>query len=64
MESRTNVLSLRSMPLRSMLIVDGDDIVAIGVIGLVYGQRNNLEGGEFADGVTPANGGGRHLVRA
>ena len=28
-----------------VLRLDGNDIVAVGVIGLIYGQRNNLEGG-------------------
>ncbi len=46
-----------------VLRLDGDDIVAIGVIGLIYGQRNNLEGGAFADGAREPAGAGRRLMR-
>lgn len=36
-----------------ILRTDGDDIVAVGVVGLIYGQRNNLEGGDLAEGAVP-----------
>ena len=40
-----------------------DDIVAVGVIGLIYGQRNNLEGGAFAEGAKSPVGAGRRIMR-
>lgn len=46
-----------------VLRVDGDAIVAVGVIGLIYGQRNNLEGGAFADGTSEPTGAGRRIMR-
>ena len=46
-----------------VLRLDGDNIVAVGVIGLIYGQRNNLEGGAFADGARKPAGAGRRLMR-
>lgn len=46
-----------------VLRLDGDDIVAVGVIGLIYGQRNNLEGGDFAEGAQKPIGSGRRLMR-
>ena len=36
-----------------VLRLDGDDIYAVGVIGLVYGFRNNLADGELVDGARP-----------
>ena len=38
-----------------MLRVDGDDIVAVGVSGLIYGFRNNLADGDPVDGGRPGN---------
>ena len=32
---------------------DGDDIVAVGVLGLIYGFRNNLADGTLAKGAKP-----------
>lgn len=32
---------------------DGDDIVAVGVLGLIYGFRNNLADGTLAEGTEP-----------
>ena len=46
-----------------VLRLDGDDIVAVGVIGLIYGQRNNLEGGAFVEGAQKPVGSGRRLMR-
>lgn len=46
-----------------VLRLDGDDIIAVGVIGLIYGQRNNLEGGAFAEGAKKPSGSGRRLMR-
>ena len=54
--------STQNLP-QIVLRLDGDDIVAIGVIGLIYGQRNNLEGGAFADGARKPAGAGRRLMR-
>lgn len=45
------------------LRVDGDDIVAIGVSGLIYGFRNNLADGEVADGATPGRPGAPVIMR-
>jgi len=36
-----------------VLKVDGDDIVAVGVLGLIYGFRNNLADGTLAEGTEP-----------
>lgn len=38
------------------LRLDGDDIIAIGVSGLIYGFRNNLADGEPVDGAKPGSG--------
>lgn len=38
-----------------VLRVDGDDVVAVGVKGLVYGFRNNLADGELAHGTRPGS---------
>lgn len=46
-----------------VLRLDGDDIVAVGVIGLIYGQRNNLEGGDFVEGAERPAGAGRRIMR-
>jgi arsenite oxidase small subunit len=46
-----------------ILRIDGDDIVAVGVIGLIYGQRNNLEGGDLAQGATPGRPGAPSITR-
>ncbi len=45
------------------LRVDGDDLVAIGVNGLIYGFRNNLADGEVADGATPGRPGAPVIMR-
>lgn len=45
-----------------VLRLDGDDIVATGVIGLIYGERNNLSDGEFVEGAEPARR-GRRIMR-
>ena len=45
------------------LRVDGDDIVAIGVNGLIYGFRNNLADGEVAEGATPGRPGAPVIMR-
>lgn len=34
---------------------DGDDIVAVGVLGLIYGFRNNLADGTLAEGAEPGS---------
>lgn len=41
----------------------GDDLFAIGVIGLIYGYRNNLADGEPVDGSVPGGAGGRWIMR-
>ncbi len=46
-----------------VLRVDGDDIVAVGVIGLIYGYRSNLADGDIADGATPGRPGGPVIMR-
>ena len=46
-----------------LLRLDSDDIVAIGVLGLIYGQRNNLADGALAPGVTPGRAGSPRIMR-
>lgn len=46
-----------------ILRANGDEIVAIGVVGLIYGQRNNLEGGALASGATPGKPGAPTIMR-
>lgn len=46
-----------------MLRADGDEIVALGVTGLIYGQRNNLADGVFPDGAATPDAGGRRIMR-
>jgi arsenite oxidase small subunit len=46
-----------------ILQTDGDDIVAVGVVGLIYGQRNNLEGGAPAEGAVPGRPGAPTIMR-
>jgi arsenite oxidase small subunit len=47
-----------------VLRVDGDDIFAMGVIGLIYGYRNNLADGEAVDGSVPSGKDGRRIMTA
>ncbi len=46
-----------------ILKTDGDDIVAVGVVGLIYGQRNNLADGEPAAGTTPGQADAPRIMR-
>jgi len=46
-----------------ILRIDGEDIVAVGVVGLIYGQRNNLEGGDLAEGAIPGRPGAPTIMR-
>ena len=46
-----------------VLRIDGDDVIAIGVVGLVYGYRNNLADGDIADGARSPRSSGRAVVR-
>lgn len=47
-----------------VLRVDGDDLFAMGVIGLIYGYRNNLADGEAVDGSVPSGKDGRRIMTA
>ncbi len=47
-----------------VLRTDGDDIFAVGVIGLIYGYRNNLADGEWVDGSKPGGADGRRIMGA
>ncbi len=47
-----------------VLRADGDHIVAVGVIGLIYGYRNNLADGEIVDGSKPGGTDGRRIMGA
>ncbi len=42
---------------------DGDDIVAVGVLGLIYGFRNNLADGTLAEGAEPGVQGAPAIMR-
>ena len=46
-----------------VLRLDGDEIVAVGVTGLIYGERNNLADGTFVEGAEPPRGTGRRIMR-
>ena len=46
-----------------LLRLDGDDVVAVGVTGLIYGFRNNLADGEIAEGATPGRPGAPVIMR-
>lgn len=46
-----------------LLRVDGDDIVAYGMVGLVYGQRHNLADAAPAAGTTPGRPTGVRVMR-
>lgn len=46
-----------------LLETDGEDIVAVGVVGLIYGQRNNLADGKPAAGTTPGKPGAPRIMR-
>jgi arsenite oxidase small subunit len=46
-----------------LLRLDEDDIVAIGVLGLIYGQRNNLADARPAPGVRPGRADGPRIMR-
>jgi len=47
-----------------LLRLDGDDIIAIGVLGLIYGQRNNLADARPAPGVRPGRPDGPRIMRS
>jgi len=47
-----------------LLRIDGDDIVAYGMSGLVYGQRHNLADAPRATGTTPGRSTGVRVMRA
>lgn len=47
-----------------VLRTDGDDIFAVGVIGLIYGYRNNLADGEWVEGSKPGGVEGRRIMGA
>ena len=47
-----------------VLRADGDTIYAVGVIGLIYGYRNNLADGEWVDGSRPGGANGRRIMGA
>jgi arsenite oxidase small subunit len=46
-----------------LLRVDGDDVIAIGVVGLIYGQRNNLADGRLVAGTTPGRANAPRIMR-
>ena len=46
-----------------LLRLDGEDIVAVGVTGLIYGFRSNLADGEIAEGATPGRRGAPVILR-
>jgi arsenite oxidase small subunit len=47
-----------------LLRIDDDDIVAYGVVGLIYGQRHNLADTAAAAGTTPGSSTGVRIMRA
>jgi len=46
-----------------LLRLDGDDIVAVGMIGLIYGQHSNLADGRLAPGTTPGRTDAPRIMR-
>jgi|GEM_PF-105862 len=42
---------------------DGDDIIAVGVLGLIYGFRNNLADGTLAEGAEPGSANAPAIMR-
>ena len=47
-----------------VLRIEDDDLIAIGVIGLIYGFANNLADGEAVKGSEPGGAGGRTIMTA
>jgi arsenite oxidase small subunit len=47
-----------------LLRLDGDEIVAYGMVGLIYGQRQNLADAPRAAGTTPGRPAGVRIMRA
>ena len=46
-----------------ILKLDDDGIVAVGVLGLIYGFRNNLADGDLAEGTSPGRTGAPQIMR-
>lgn len=46
-----------------LLRVEGDNVIAIGVVGLIYGQRNNLADGRPAPGTTAGKANAPRIMR-
>lgn len=46
-----------------LLRVEGNDVIAIGVVGLIYGQRNNLADGRPAPGTTAGKANAPRIMR-